>query len=154
MFSQNEIDAVLRDAQTAVDDLSEAVVGAPAVGTAPRARGESAGVGGATSAEGAGRSASMTANGASTSASRLRRILHLRVPVRVQLARRLLPVAELMKIAPGTILEFDQNVGIELALLVNNRRIGQGVAVKVNERFGLRITSIGDIRSRIESLSH
>lgn len=139
MFSQNEIDAVLQDAQTAVDDLSEAVVGA--------------GVNGATGAAGSRRSVSTSTPGASTSAPRLQRILHLRVPVRVQLARRLLPVAELMKIAPGTILEFDQNVGGDLALLVNNRRIGQGVAVKVNERFGLRITSIGDVRSRIESLS-
>lgn len=78
--------------------------------------------------------------------------MRLVVPVRVHLAQRPMPVNEILKIMPGSILEFEQSVEDELALMVNNREIGRGVAVKVNEHFGLRITSIGDVASRIRSL--
>jgi hypothetical protein len=35
---------------------------------------------------------------------------------------------------------------------VNNHQIAFGVAVKINERFGLRITRIGTPRQRLSSL--
>ena len=36
--------------------------------------------------------------------------------------------------------------------MVNNKTIGIGVAVKVGENFGLRITRIGDLKQVIQSL--
>ena len=57
-----------------------------------------------------------------------------------------------MNLGPGTILEFDRTVDQELDLMISNRQIGCGVAVKVNEHFGLRITYIGDVKERINSL--
>ncbi|HWL92689.1 MAG TPA: FliM/FliN family flagellar motor switch protein [Phycisphaerae bacterium] len=151
MFSQNEIDAVLQEAQSAVEDLSRDVAGA----VAPRAteRGEYQG---AVSQPDGTRRRPVTRPGSNAStpsiSPRLHRILKLRVPVKVRLAQRSLSVAEILRIAPGTILEFERDVESELDLMVANRAIGRGIAVKVNERFGIRITSIGNVRERIESL--
>lgn len=138
MFSQNEIDAALREAQSAVDDLSRDVAGHTGSSA------DDAAVGGNPGASPQSRTAT---------SDELRRILELKVPVRVRLAQRAMPIDDILRIAPGSIVEFEQNVEEELALMVNNRQMGRGVAVKVNEHFGIRITSIGDVASRIRSMS-
>ena len=61
-------------------------------------------------------------------------------------------VGSIMKMGPGTILEFDRTVDEELDLMINNCKIGAGVAVKVNEHFGIRITKIDTVQERIDSL--
>jgi len=81
----------------------------------------------------------------------LPRILKIRLPVIVQLARRTLPIARIRRFSLGMIIEFDRPVGEPLTLLVNNRPIAEGWAVKVGENFGLRITSILDKLQRIRS---
>ena len=49
-------------------------------------------------------------------------------------------------------MEFDRGVNEELDLMVNNRKIGTGQAVKIGEHFGLRVAFIGDAKQRIASL--
>jgi flagellar motor switch protein FliN/FliY len=80
------------------------------------------------------------------------RILELSVPVCAILAERPLPVETILQIRPGTILEFDVPFGSDLSLVVGNRVLGRGQAVKVGEHFGLRITKIDTVRHRIEAL--
>jgi flagellar motor switch/type III secretory pathway protein FliN len=70
----------------------------------------------------------------------LNRLLRIRVPVIVQLARRTMPLASVRQLSPGAIIESTMSVEHELALLVNNHEIARGVCVKVGENFGLRIT--------------
>lgn len=84
---------------------------------------------------------------------KLKRVLKLRVPVVVRLAQRPIRLAEILKLTPGNILEFERTVDSELDLMVNNQVIGSGKAVKVNERFGLRIQSVGDPRQRLQQLT-
>ncbi len=84
---------------------------------------------------------------------KLKRVLKLRVPVVVRLAQRPIRLAEILKLTPGNILEFERTVDSSLDLMVNNQEIGSGKAVKVNERFGLRIEKIGDARQRLEQLT-
>lgn len=80
------------------------------------------------------------------------RILRMRVPVIVKLAERDMPVAEVLKITGGSILEFDHPADAELDLLVNNKTIGRGQAVKVGENFGLKVTRMSDVRETITAL--
>lgn len=80
------------------------------------------------------------------------RIMELSVPVSAILAERPLPVETILQITAGTILEFDVPFGSDLSLVVGNRTLGRGQAVKVGEHFGLRITSIDSLRHRIEAL--
>ncbi|MBI1190413.1 MAG: hypothetical protein GC200_07015 [Tepidisphaera sp.] len=78
-------------------------------------------------------------------------IKRLEVPIVVVLAERLMKVSEFMGIAPGAIIELPKTADAELELLVNNRVIGSGTAVKVGENFGLRISYVGDATERLEA---
>jgi flagellar motor switch protein FliN/FliY len=82
----------------------------------------------------------------------LGRILRLEVPVIVKLAERKLTLGEVMRLGAGAIIEFSKSSDEPLELLVNNKPIGVGDAVKVGENFGLKITQIGDVREIIRSL--
>jgi flagellar motor switch protein FliN/FliY len=83
---------------------------------------------------------------------KIRRLLRIRVPVIVQLARRPMAVSKIRSFAPGAILEFEKSVEEPLNLLINNRLVGHGNCVKVGENFGLRVTAITDSSHRIRSL--
>ena len=82
----------------------------------------------------------------------LQRILSLAVPVIVKLAEQDMAVRKVLKFKPGSIIEFEQPFDADLALVVANRGIGMGQAVKVGENFGLRITQIGHIDETIQAL--
>jgi flagellar motor switch protein FliN/FliY len=82
----------------------------------------------------------------------LHRILRLEVPVIVRLAERKLNMNEVMRLGVGAIIEFFKASDEPLELLINNKVIGAGEAVKVGENFGLRITTIGDVKSVIRSM--
>lgn len=82
----------------------------------------------------------------------LARILRLTVPVLVRIAERSYPAGTIMKLAPGAIIEFDKSGDAELDLMINNAVIGRGMAVRLNENFGLRVTAIHDVRDRIRSM--
>jgi len=78
--------------------------------------------------------------------------LRLEVPLIVQLGERSLTVSEVLGLFPGAIIELPKNAEDELDLLVNNKQIGTGSAVKVGENFGIRINYLGDIKTRIAAL--
>lgn len=82
------------------------------------------------------------------------RLLRIRVPLIVQLARQALAVSQIRKLSSGTILEFERDVDRPCDLLVNNRPIGVGEVVRVGENFGLRVTEIRDAAARIRSLGN
>ena len=82
----------------------------------------------------------------------LQRIMRLEVPVIVKLAERRLTLAEVMRLGPGAIIEFSKSSDEPLELLINNKTIGLGDAVKVGENFGLKINQIGDVKEVIRSL--
>ena len=85
-------------------------------------------------------------------ASELDRILRLEVPIIVRLGEKTLPVRDVVSMMPGTIIELPKSADSELELLVNNKVVGTGAAVKVGENFGLRINFIGDVQARIVAL--
>jgi flagellar motor switch protein FliN/FliY len=82
----------------------------------------------------------------------IHRLLAIEVPVIVRLGQRRMPVAEVMRLAVGAIVEFGKSADDELELLVNNKLIGMGNAVKVGENFGIKITKIGPIKDTIKKL--
>ncbi|MEM6562520.1 MAG: FliM/FliN family flagellar motor switch protein, partial [Planctomycetota bacterium] len=83
----------------------------------------------------------------------LRRVLDIQVPLIVKLAERKLDVKEVLRLNIGTIIEFEKDSEANLELLVNNRTIGAGEAVKVSENFGLRVTKIASQQDRAEALT-
>jgi len=80
-------------------------------------------------------------------------ILKLRVPVIVRLAQRGMSLSDVLNLSPGSMIELTKTANEPLDLLVNNKEIGVGQAVKIGERFGLRMTAIGDAGERLQALS-
>lgn len=80
-------------------------------------------------------------------------ILKLEVPLIVVIATRLMPVKDVMNLTPGAIIELPKLADEELELLVNNKRIGSGHAVKVGENFGIRVAYVGNLKDRIAALA-
>jgi len=71
-----------------------------------------------------------------------RSLLKIKVPVCVTLAQTRQPLAQIVDLTPGSIIQFDKSCETTLEMEVNNRLIAEGEAVKVGERYGLRITSM------------
>ena len=86
-------------------------------------------------------------------APKLQTILQLSVPVIVQIGRRTMSMEDVLALQPGSILELDKHADDELSLLINNKQIGTGGAVKVGENFGLRLNEIGSARQRIAAMA-
>lgn len=84
--------------------------------------------------------------------ARLNRILSLEVPIIVQLGQRRMPLGDVISLIPGAIIELPKGSHEDLELLVNNKVIGKGTAVKVGENFGLKVVHIGDAKNRIQAL--
>ncbi len=72
----------------------------------------------------------------------------------VQIALRMMTVKEVTSLAPGAIIELPKPADDELELLVNNKPIGAGTAVKVGENYGLRVTYVGDLQERIAAMAN
>jgi flagellar motor switch protein FliN/FliY len=79
-------------------------------------------------------------------------ILALEVPVIVQIGERLMAVEDVLSMAPGSIIELPKPSNGDLEILVNNKVIGTGSAVKVGENFGVRVGYIGDLRRRLSAM--
>lgn len=71
-----------------------------------------------------------------------RSLLKIRVPVVVTLARKTQPLGRVLELGPGSIIQFDKSYEEVLDLDVGGRPVATGQAVKVGEKFGLRINSI------------
>jgi flagellar motor switch protein FliN len=84
--------------------------------------------------------------------SNLHSILSLEVPLIVEISQRRMPLAEAVHLVRGAIVEFPQASNGELRILINNKAIGTGTAVKGGENFGVRVSAVGDMTSRVEAL--
>ncbi len=71
-----------------------------------------------------------------------RSLLHVKVPVVVTLATKKESVSDILNLCPGAILQFKKSCEEPLDLSVGARPIARGEAVKVGEKFGLRIMSM------------
>lgn len=88
------------------------------------------------------------ANVASDSAAKSRRVLGLPVKVSVRLAEKKIEVGQLLAIAPGALITFNKSCEDLLDLYVNNHRFCRGEAVKIGEKFGLKVNELGVVEQR------
>lgn len=66
------------------------------------------------------------------------------VPVRltVEIGRKSMRIAELLRLGPGSVLELNKANGEPLELYANGRLVARGEAVVVGERYGVRLTEV------------
>lgn len=85
-------------------------------------------------------------------ATDLNTIIKLEVPVIVSVGERVVPMAEILAMGPGVILELGKSSEDELILLINNKPIGRGEAVKVGENFGIRVSHLDSPADRVRAM--
>jgi flagellar motor switch protein FliN/FliY len=71
-----------------------------------------------------------------------RSLLHIRVPVMVTLAAQRQPVARILEMGPGSLLQFEKSCEELLELEINGHRVAVGEAVKVGDKFGMRVSAM------------
>ena len=81
-----------------------------------------------------------------------RSLLRIKVPVRVTLATTSQPVSRILDLGPGTILHFNKPYDEPLVLSVGRCDVALGEAVKVGDKFGLRLTSMVMPEEKFEPL--
>lgn len=86
------------------------------------------------------------------SAQNIDLILDIQLKLAARLGQVEMPVGEILKLAPGSVIDIDRFVDEPIELLVNDRLIARGEIVVVQENFGVRITEIVSQKDRIKSL--
>jgi len=71
-----------------------------------------------------------------------RSLLRIKVPVVVTLAEKRQAFSRIVELGAGSMIQFNKSCEKTLDLSVGGHRIAAGEAVKVGDKFGLRITSI------------
>jgi flagellar motor switch protein FliN/FliY len=64
-----------------------------------------------------------------------------------------MPISEILKLGPGSVIEINRLVEDPIDLLVNDKLVARGEVVTIDEKFALRVTEIISREDRIKSLS-
>ncbi len=64
------------------------------------------------------------------------------VKVRVELGRAKVQIKDILKISVGDILELTKFAGDSLDIYVEDKLIGRGECVVINDKFGIRLTEV------------
>ncbi|MGE3314176.1 MAG: FliM/FliN family flagellar motor switch protein [Planctomycetaceae bacterium] len=83
---------------------------------------------------------------------RTRRLFNLPVSVSVRLAEKKIPMGQLLSITPGALITFNKPCEDLLDLYINNSRYCRGEAVKIGEKFGLKVHEVGVVEVRKEKV--
>ena len=74
------------------------------------------------------------------------------VTISVEVGRTSLKIRDLMRLAQGSVVELDRLAGEPLDLMVNNTPVAQGEVVLVNDRYGVKLTSVIPTVDRVKNL--
>jgi flagellar motor switch protein FliN/FliY len=66
----------------------------------------------------------------------------VQVEITLEIGRRRMRIADVLKLSTGQTLELQKAAGEPLDIFVNGKLLGRGEAVVVGDRYGVRITEI------------
>ncbi len=69
-------------------------------------------------------------------------VLDVKVDLTARLGSSQLPMREIVDLTPGTVLQLDRQAKDPIELLVNNKVVAHGEVVVLEDRFGIKISSI------------
>ena len=72
----------------------------------------------------------------------LENLLDVPVRVTVQIGRARMPLAELIKLGPGSLVPLDREAHEPADILVNGRVVAYGEVVTIDNTYGVRVTSL------------
>jgi flagellar motor switch protein FliN/FliY len=82
----------------------------------------------------------------------LDKLLNIELPVIVVLAEKTATLREILSFAEGSLIVFKKGDSEPLDILVNDRRVGAGKTIKVDERFGVHVREIGSPEETLKRL--
>jgi flagellar motor switch protein FliN/FliY len=69
-------------------------------------------------------------------------VMDVPVEVSVEIGRKKMRIAEILRIGAGSVLELNKTSGEPLDIYVNNRIVARGEAVVVGDHYGVRLTEV------------
>jgi flagellar motor switch protein FliN/FliY len=91
-------------------------------------------------------------NGRSNLSKELEFLFDVPLQVSVEVGRARILLRDLLQMGEGYVVELDKLAGEPLDLYVNSRLIARGEAVKVGEKFGIKLTEVVSQSDRIKNL--
>ncbi len=79
-------------------------------------------------------------------------LLDISVDISVEIGRTKLTIGELLALSKGSIVELNKIAGEAVDIFVNDKLLGKGEIVLVNERLGVRIMEIITPKERVQEL--
>jgi flagellar motor switch protein FliN/FliY len=69
-------------------------------------------------------------------------VLDVKVKVTVQLGSCMLPMRDILELAPGAVVQLHQHASEPVGLFVNDKLVAYGEVVVVEDNFGIKITEL------------
>jgi len=91
-------------------------------------------------------------NGQSGLSRELEFLYNVPLQVSVEVGRARILLKDLLQMGEGYVVELEKQAGEPLDLYVNSRLIARGEAVKVGDKFGIKLTEVVSQSDRIENL--
>jgi flagellar motor switch protein FliN/FliY len=79
-------------------------------------------------------------------------LLDIPLNVTVELGRTNMLINKMLHLTQGSVVELDKVAGEPVEIYINNKLLGKGEVVVVNDRFGVRITEIISQADRIKNI--
>jgi len=79
-------------------------------------------------------------------------LLDVELEASLRFGCRELPLADILNLGPGDVVQLDRHVADPVDLVVGDKIVARGDVVLVNGNFGLRITEVAAPRKRLESI--
>ena len=79
-------------------------------------------------------------------------LLDIPLEVTVTLGKTKMIINDMLQLTQGSVVELDKAAGEAVEIYVNNKLLGKGEVIVVNERFGVRITEIISQADRIKNM--
>ena len=79
-------------------------------------------------------------------------LLDIPLEVTVTLGKTKMIINDMLQLTQGSVVELDKAAGEAVEIYVNNKLLGKGEVIVVNERFGVRITEIISQADRIKNI--
>jgi flagellar motor switch protein FliN/FliY len=79
-------------------------------------------------------------------------LLDIPLKVTVELGKTNMIINNMLQLAQGSVVELDKTAGEPVDIYVNNKLLGKGEVIVVNEKFGIRITEIISQADRIKNI--
>ena len=79
-------------------------------------------------------------------------LMDVNLPISIELGRTRMPIADILALGPGSVVELNKLAGEPVDLLVNQKIVARGEVVVIDENFGVRITQLMTPEERLKSL--